>query len=261
VIELPARPSRDAVAHAVVAAGADTTGVSVDDQGIHQHSWQPIELPPWEPWRSRGAVVVSGGLGGLGLRAAITVSRVHGLHPVLIDTSPAAPPPRAGHVTVLHADVTRSDGLEAALSTVELPVVAFVHCAGTLFSRRVRDLTANDLAEAAAAKVTGFHNVIDLLDPGPLRHVVAFGSVTAHDPHLGMGAYGLANELLSRSARHRALVAEWSLWSGAGLAHELGAVAQARRMGITPIPLRDGMRTLLRLLRLPFDAVRVDQRV
>lgn len=258
VIDLPARPSRSAVAHAIVAAGADTAEVSVDDHGVHLHSWHPIELPPWEPWRSDGAVVVTGGLGGLGLRAAIVLSRVHGLHPVLVDTSPAAPPPRAGHLTALHADVTDPDGLKAALSTVERPIVAFVHCAGTLFSRRVRDLTADDLAKAAAAKVTGFHNVLDLLDPSPLRHVVAFGSVTAHDSHLGMGAYGLANELLRRTARHRAVVAEWSLWSGAGLAHELGAVSQARRMGITPIPLRDGMRTLLRLFRLPFDTVRVD---
>jgi hypothetical protein len=74
-----------------------------------------------------------------------------------------------------------------------------------------------------------------------------------------MASYALANELLRRATMRAArelpdcatVAAEWSLWSGAGMAHQAAATGQARRMGMTPVSLRDGMAALLRLLAWP----------
>jgi hypothetical protein len=51
-----------------------------------------------------------------------------------------------------------------------------------------------------------------------------------------------------------AVAAQWSLWAGAGMAHDMGAVAQGRRMGMWPVPLGAGLDTVVRLLALPAGA-------
>ncbi len=134
-----------------------------------------------------------------------------------------------------------------------------VHCAGLVAGGPVARTRPADLDELQAAKVDGLRAVLDALDPRALRHLVVFGSIAARAPHRQLGGYGLANELLRRETLRRAaglpgcatVVAEWSLWSGAGRAHEMGAVGQARRMGMAPVALRPGMEALLRLLAWP----------
>jgi hypothetical protein len=115
------------------------------------------------------------------------------------------------------------------------------------------------LAAVQAVKVHGLRNVLAALNPERLRHLIAFGSITAENPHPNMGGYALANELLWRTTLQAArslpgcgtVAAEWSLWSGAGMAHQSGAVPQARRMGLPPISLRSGMVALVRLMSWP----------
>ncbi|MBW4721440.1 SDR family NAD(P)-dependent oxidoreductase [Saccharothrix obliqua] len=260
VVELPAVPTRAAVAAAT--AAMHEPEARVDARGrVTRTAWHEVALPGHGPLPG-GAVLVTGGARGLGLRAALVLARVHGWRPVVVDV---AEPGRADRLAsaravVVRADVRDRDAVRAALATsVTGPVRAVVHCAGVLVAGQVARSTPADLARAQSAKVAGLRAVLDVVDARELRHLVVFGSVTAHDPHRGMGAYGLANELLRRSALSLATrlpnaattVAEWALWSGAGMAHEMGAVAQARRMGMTPIPLRAGMDALLRLLHRP----------
>lgn len=254
------RGSWDAVE---LALSTDSPHVTVDAAGgAWRQAWSPVELPAPQPWHGSGWVLVTGGLGGLGLRAAVVLARVHSMRPLLLDVRRPTRHQdllKSVDAVVAHADLTDPGSVRAALSGVDGPIVALVHCAGTLLSRPVEKCDAHDLASAQAPKVTGLHVVLDAIDGDALRHLITFGSITAHDPHAGMGSYALANELLRRATLRRAIdlphcstvAAEWSLWSGAGLAHEYGAVAQARRMGMRPISLRDGMRTLLRLLHWP----------
>nr|WP_276319263.1 KR domain-containing protein [Streptomyces luteoverticillatus] len=210
----------------------------------------------------------------MGLRAAAVLSAVRGYRPVLLDTTaPGELPPRAAALLcrlcdappgadVLTADVTDHRAVARVLGRVPLPVRAVVHCAGVVAGGPVAGARARDLDALAAPKADGLGTVLDTLDPGALRHLVVFGSVTARVAHRQLGGYGLANELLRREALRRAaalprcatVVAEWSLWSGAGRAHEMGAVGQARRMGMAPVPLAPGMAALLRLLRWPAGA-------
>ncbi|MBP2401154.1 SDR family NAD(P)-dependent oxidoreductase [Streptomyces syringium] len=260
------------IAHLVrTARPVDELHVAADGL-VTRDDWRPVTLPVRPgPAAARpgGTVLVTGGLGGLGLRAAGVLSRVAGCRPVLLDvTAPAElnrrpavllERLRAAGTLVLTADLTDPRAVAAALERVPGPVRAVVHCAGLVAGGPVARTCPEDLARLRAAKVDGLRHVLDVLDPAELRQLVAFGSITARVPHRQMGGYGLANELLRHETLRRAaalphcatVVAEWSVWSGAGQAHEMRAVDQARRMGMAPVALVPGMTALLCLLRWP----------
>jgi hypothetical protein len=134
-----------------------------------------------------------------------------------------------------------------------------VHCAGALEGCLVADAGPEHLARLRAAKAHGLRVVLAGVDRGALRHLVAFGSVTSRRVHPGMGGYALANEVLRRTALRAAgelpgcavVVAEWSLWSGAGEAHRMGVLKDAARQGMPAVPLRPGLEALLRMLDRP----------
>lgn len=280
-VELPAAPSARAIRIAVTLAGAEGPGPTefqVDNTGrTTTTNWQPVDLPsdsdPADPLSDTGlagAVLVTGGLGGLGLRAAAVLARTRRLHPVLVDTvGPDTLTPgaagllarlRAGRtgVTVLRADLTQApNGLAGAVSS--LPMTALVHCAGVLVAGPVRGTSVRELIAVQQVKTAGLAAALGCVDPGLLRALVAFGSITAVEPHRNLGGYALANELLARATLRAAsslpdcatVAAQWSLWSGAGMASRAGAIGQARRMGMTPVSLRAGLTTLVRLFGWP----------
>jgi len=279
-IELPADPAPRAVRVAIALACDDRvagTDLLVHADGlVTRQRWQPVDLPappvPLPATSTARCVLVTGGLGGLGIRVAAVLSAVYRLHPVLLDaTTPAElSPDAAGYlarlrrggtgVTVRTTDVTDADGVAAALSTVDTaPIVGVVHCAGLLQGRPLDRFTSHDLAVAQLVKVDGLRNVLAAVDRRRLRHLITFGSITAETPHRSMASYALANELLRRETLRAArelpvaatVAAQWSLWSGAGMAHQAGAVSQARRMGMIPVSLRAGTSALLRLLSWP----------
>jgi hypothetical protein len=268
-VELPPVPSPAAVRLAARLVPADLTGeVLAGGAGAHTVTWRPITLPqPWEGPGAAGSVLVTGGLGGLGVRVAGYLSYRYGLHPVLLDRAAPAPgSPADRHlrrlggcapgVSVRIADVTDERAVARALDGLAAPA-AMVHCAGVLGP--AGDCGAAALAAVQAVKVGGLRHVLTAVDTRRLRHLITFGSALAEEPPHNLGCYALANELLRRETLRAArdlpaattVVAEWSIWAGAGMAHELGVVAQARRAGMTPIALRPGMRALSRILALP----------
>jgi NAD(P)-dependent dehydrogenase (short-subunit alcohol dehydrogenase family) len=268
-LELPEFPTARARRVAFTLANSDGLrgrDLRIDNSGrVTTTVWQPVELPAASNGHRTRTVLVTGGLGGLGVRVARVLAQVCHLPPVILDrvapdTLPAAASRhlRAIGATVVTADIT--DGRQVAQALAGLPPVrAVVHCAGVLGAGAVDRLTTYDLARAQGPKVEGLRNVLASLRS--LDHLVTFGSIAAEEPHRGLGAYALANELLRRATLDAAanltgcatVAAQWSLWSGAGMAAQAGAVPQARRMGMTPIPLRSGLAALVRLLEWPPD--------
>lgn len=270
-IELPERPSAAAAAAALALARSDlslTGELSADPGGrIGTTAWHPIALPA-APEFGRGVAVITGGLGGLGIRAAATLAHRCGLHPVLVDgRTPDRIGPRARRwlrcmadgptgVTVRTADVTEPAQVNEALAYLPAPPTVVLHCAGVMPTGGLSACDARDLAAAQAVKVDGLRHVLDAVDRHRLRHLVVFGSTLAETSPHGLGAYALANELLRRAALRaaaslpgvRTVVAQWSIWAGAGMAHDLGVVPQARRAGWTPIALGRGLAVLPCLL-------------
>src|SRR5829696_7241289 len=197
-IELPEHPSGRAVRLAVSLANADppaTGELRVDDDGrVSRITWQRLMLPPARGPRDTGgppprpgSILVTGGLGGLGIRAAGVLATVLGLHPVLLDTLTPADLAtdvashlrrlRAGPAgaTVMNADVTDGHQVAAALAGGGWPpVTAVVHCAGLLQAGPIAAFTAHDLAVAQFVKVDGLRHVLDAIKTERLRHLVTF---------------------------------------------------------------------------------------
>ncbi|NIJ13046.1 NAD(P)-dependent dehydrogenase (short-subunit alcohol dehydrogenase family) [Saccharomonospora amisosensis] len=280
-IELCRNPSARAVRIAVTLAGAERDGndeFQIDNTGrITRTQWQPVRLPDPVPPRVPGSVLVTGGLGGLGLRAASVLAHRTGLHPVLVDrlapTELAGPAARhltrlrssRTGVTVLQLDLTdRQRSVDTLGGTLGIlpPVRAVLHCAGVLYGGPVEGCTSHQLLAAQRVKVAGLRNLLAAVPSADLRSLITFGSITAEHAHRSLGCYALANELLRRTTLEQAaqlpgcatVAAQWSLWSGAGMASGAGAVSQARRMGMVPVSLRAGMATLPRLLSWPEGA-------
>jgi len=250
--------------------GTGHSEIIIDRHGnAHAAGWTAVPVPDAPAPVSAGdAVVVTGGLGGLGRAIALHLSRRFAAHPVLVDRAAAAPAPelsrlRAGRrsFTVITADVTQAGALRQALRPLAWTrrVRAVIHCAGSIEGGAVHSLTRTDLTRLITPKVAGLRNTLAALEPRQPSAVLAFGSILARQPHSGVGAYALANELLRREvdrcARRypgpRFLTAEWSIWDGAGVAAETGAVPVARAAGYSPISLADGLRLVESLLAWP----------
>ncbi|MGX2993287.1 KR domain-containing protein [Streptomyces sp. JNUCC 64] len=272
-VELTAPGAEDGAVLAARAALGDDGGgghrdLLVDGDGlVSRLRWRPAALPEGTP--PVGPVLVTGGLGGLGLRVAAVLAASGATEVVLLDVLPPAGLSRADAAVlarlrarvpglrVLTVDVTRRGAVARALGGTRPATV--VHCSGRVAGGPVSGCAPGDLAALREPKVAGLENVLAALPPGSARALVCFGSVTAHRPHRSMGAYGLANEVLRRRALALApglpgcavVVAEWSLWSGAGQAHRMGVVPGAARRGMPPIPLRAGLDVVTRLLAWP----------
>lgn len=269
-VELPPHPSAAALATADALAAGDFSTASelrVDQEGrVTATDWRPAPLPEPPPGGAGpGVAVVTGGLGGLGIRVAAVLAERDGLHPVLVDRrAPGDELPEATRrylrrladgptgVTVRRADVTVPGELAAALADLPAPASVLVHCAGVMCHGPASRYAPDELAAAQAVKVAGLGNAVAALDPARLRSLVVFGSMLAErEPHT-LGGYALANELLGRAAARLSarlpqtatVVAQWSIWAGAGMAHDLAVVPQARAMGLVPISLRPGLRAL-----------------
>ena len=137
------------------------------------------------------------------------------------------------------------------------PVTAVLHAAGTNEPRAIGALTLDDVAATIATKVDGARNVLAACDSARLRELVAFGSVIAETGMHGEAHYALANELLSRDVEAfarvhpacRAIVAEWSVWSGVGMGARLDSIDALARLGVAAIPPERGIAAYLDLVR------------
>lgn len=266
VIEL-ADPTPAALATATGLLGAPP--YAVDDLAVHgdgtvtTDGWRPIPLPAGAPDLAGQAVVVTGGLGGLGIRVAVALAAA-GAVPVVVDVRAEAEAPidtqryvsmlrrLAPEAQVVQVDLTDREAARRCLAG--LAPRALVHCAGRVVGGTGRKLTVEEISAMGAAKVGTLQSVLSAVDHRHLRAVLAFGSVTARGAHPGLYGYALANESLRRemgrlAAAHPAVrwcTAEWSLWSGAGIAR--GVRAAARLMGMVPIPVTTGVAATVELL-------------
>ncbi|GGM24356.1 MULTISPECIES: KR domain-containing protein [Micromonospora] len=235
------------------------------DGSVSTVGWQEFALPSAPTTTLTGReVLVTGGLGGLGVRVALALARI-GAHPVLVDVRrPDDAPPdvvrcldtlrRAQPATrTVHVDLT--DPVATTGQLARYRPRAVVHCAGRIAGGTGRELTDPVIDALVAAKVTTLHTALAAIDPTGLRAVLTFGSVTAHGSHPGLAGYALANELLRRETRRlsethrqaRWCTAEWSLWSGAGMARNVVRAA-ARQLGMVPVPVSTGSATAVRIL-------------
>jgi acyl transferase domain-containing protein/NAD(P)-dependent dehydrogenase (short-subunit alcohol dehydrogenase family) len=218
--------------------------------------------------RADGTYLVTGGLGGVGLKVAHWLADRGARHIVLVGRSGASVEARAQleglekagvRVVVRRCDVGNREELAALLAAIgaELPPLRGIfHLAGVLDDGILREQTRERFDRVMAPKVLGAWNLHELTRDQPLDLFVMFSSAAALLGAPGQANYAAANAFLDALAHHRrrekrpALSVNWGSWAEAGMAARLGDAAGRRlsAVGMGQIDPARGLHLLEHLL-------------
>ncbi|WP_156765075.1 SDR family NAD(P)-dependent oxidoreductase, partial [Mycobacterium sp. 1245852.3] len=260
-------PIRDAAAAVRLVAAAGHTGKVVLDVSRAGSSVAVVPPDTVRPFRSDGAYIITGGIGGLGLfLAGQMAARAAGCGRIVLN-SRSQPDERAREaierLRAAGADIAVECGDVAELETAErlvacatatgLPVRGVLHAAAVVEDATLANVTDELIDRCWAPKAYGAWNLHQALreeDTGrALDWFCAFSSAAALVGSPGQGAYAAANSWLDAFAywrRARGLPATsiaWGAWSEVGR-----ATALARDAGIAIAPA-EGFRAFETLLR------------
>ena len=245
----------------------------------------PSPTPVIGALRQQSTVVITGGLGNLGLLVAKHLVSAHGFrHLLLLGRRPPsegasevieALRSEGATVTVAQVDITDRSALQAVLTDVpeSHPLGGVVHAAGVLDDGVVDNQTAPRFSSVLAPKVRGAWNLHELTLGADLGFFVLFSSSASLIGPPGQSNYAAANAFLDALAHQRrasslpAQSLNWGPWSGAGMAARLADADQARfaRFGFDMIDQAPGLqmfdaalgRPEAQLAVLPIDAERL----
>jgi len=216
---------------------------------------------------AEASYLVTGGLGGLGLRLADWLAERGARHLVLMGRSAPSPEAqtrlaaleaRGVHVRVALADVASHEAVARVLSggRDEPPMRGIFHSAGVLRDGTLDNQTAERFREVLAPKVQGAWNLHTLSAGLDLDFFVCFSSVASLLGNPGQSNYVAANAFLDALAHLRhvqgepALSINWGSWAEVGMASRLSRADTSRpgARGFGSIPVEQGFRVLGRLL-------------
>jgi natural product biosynthesis luciferase-like monooxygenase protein len=214
-------------------------------------------------------ILITGGLGGLGLQLASWLARKGVGNLALLARSAPSPAAleelrqiEAGQTTVrvILADVTRREAVAQAVAEIGLlmpPLKGVFHLAGTLDDALLAEQDTDRFERSAAAKIEGAWNLHELLGEAQLDHFVLFSSLAALVAVPGQASYAAANSFLDALAHLRraygkpALSINWGPWAQIGHANTAyGRTAHARlaRLGVDSLPPDLGIIVLEQLM-------------
>jgi acyl transferase domain-containing protein/NADPH:quinone reductase-like Zn-dependent oxidoreductase/acyl carrier protein len=233
--------------------------------GQARHVGKLVLVPPRaNRLEGEGTVLVTGGLGALGMHVARWLAGQGVAHLVLtgrrgLETPGAAEAVKelealGAKVTVAAVDVADRSALEAVLAAVpkRRPLRGVVHVAGVLEDGVLGEQTGERFARVLAPKVAGAWNLHELTADADLTLFVMFSSMAGLLGSSGQSSYAAANSFLDALAAHRrarGLAAQslaWGAWAEAGMAAKLGALQQGRmeRQGMMALAPAEGIALL-----------------
>ncbi|WP_159843627.1 type I polyketide synthase [Nocardia sp. CY41] len=236
----------------------------------------PVQAVPDESASGAGqTVLITGGLGGVGLRLARWL--VDRGWPELVLAGRSAPDGRArsviaelrergARIRVRSLDVADRDAVAATLAWIdrELPPLAGVaHLAGVLDDGVIAEQTAARVGHVLGPKTFGAWHLHELTADRSLRFFLLFSSAAAVVGLPGQSSYGAANAFLDGVAESRsssgspALSIAWGPWADTGMVEQLdsGAVQRLARRGYGMLRPTQALDTLARLIGSPTPAV------
>ncbi|MGC7102578.1 SDR family NAD(P)-dependent oxidoreductase [Amycolatopsis lurida] len=252
LVDLPERWDEPAIARLVEVLSGAEDQVAVREAGVFGRRLARAESPAaGGEWTPRGTVLVTGGTGALGARAARWLAGQGVEHLVLTSRrgreAPGADELEAeltalgARVTIVACDVADRDS--AAELVAGFPITGVVHAAGSPDSAPLVAGTPAHLQEALAAKALGAANLDELLGDRPLDAFVLFSSIAGVWGSANQAAYAAANaflDALAEQRRSRGLAATaiaWGPWAGGGMVTAEGA-GLLRRRGVAPMAPR-----------------------
>jgi acyl transferase domain-containing protein/acyl carrier protein len=226
----------------------------------------PAASEPHRLFRPDRSYLITGGLGGLGLKVAEWLAAQGATHLALLGRS--APGEAAAkaveqlrargvQVLILQADVSDADQLGVALDQVRQaapPLVGVIHAAGILEDGLLLHLTPERLQRVLAPKVAGAWNLHRLTQTDPLECFILFSSAAALLGSPGQANYAAANAFLDALAHYRraqgqpAISINWGPFAELGLVARAGRGEQVARRGLRSLLPAQGLASLERLL-------------
>ena len=182
--------------------------------------------------------LITGGLGGIGLKLAQRIVREGGRHLVLLGRSApsltamdalAALAAMGADCRTFSVDVADAAALDRVLQEVRAgmpPLAGIFHAAGVLENALISKMTEAQYRKAMTAKVHGAANLDRLTRHDPLQQFVAFSSLASMMGSPGQSNYAGANAYLESLMEARAaaglpgLAIGWGPWGEVGMAAE-----------------------------------------
>lgn len=219
----------------------------------------PASTKSFRP-RADRTYLITGGLGGIGLRLATWLVAQGARHLSLCGRMGETPeahralaPLRASGATVevFRVDVSRQEEVADLLRTVRSggpPLGGLFHCAGVLADGSLLQLEPRSFDTVMEPKVDGAWNLHALATDASVEQFVLFSSTAALIGAPGQGNYAAANAFLDALARLRraqglpAISLQWGSWGEVGM-----AAADARRgarlaeHGMEPMSVEDAL--------------------
>jgi acyl transferase domain-containing protein/acyl carrier protein len=197
-------------------------------------------------WQPRGTILITGGTGALGARAARWLAE-RGVEGLVLTSRQGPDAPGAAEldaeltslgvrVSIVACDVADRDALGAVLA--EYSPTGVVHTAGISRGAMMHQLGQDELADVMRAKVLGAANLDALLGDRELDCFVLFSSIAGVWGSGGQGAYAAANAYLDALAEQRkarglaATSVAWGAWADGGMAEVDGAEEYLSRRGV-----------------------------
>ena len=202
---------------------------------ITQH--QPVVI------RGGASYLITGGLGGLGLRVARWLADQGARNLVLAGRSqPGEAASRVVsdlqemgvHVRIAQADVSKADQVQELLASIAPTLKGIVHAAGALDDGILQQQNWQKFTRATAPKIDGAWNLHMLTQHVPLDFFVLFSSAASLLGSSGQGNYAAGNAFMDALAHYRkaqglpALSLNWGAWSEVGMAAALEGQDQRR---------------------------------
>ncbi|MDR8412930.1 type I polyketide synthase [Nonomuraea sp. 3-1Str] len=224
--------------------------------------------PAASPREVPGAVLVTGGTGGLGALVARRLVERHGVRDLVLVSRRGPEAPGAGalveelsalgaSVRVAACDVADRAALAALLDQVP-SLAGVVHTAGVLDDAVVEGLTPERMATVLAPKADAAWHLHELTLDRPVGSFVLFSSLAGVLGNAGQGNYAAANAFLDALAGHRhalglpAVSVAWGLWdtgaTGMGGGLDAADVARLARAGVAPLSVEEGLEAFDRAL-------------
>jgi NAD(P)-dependent dehydrogenase (short-subunit alcohol dehydrogenase family)/acyl carrier protein len=227
---------------------------------------QEDRRPEPDRFHEGASYLVTGGLGGLGLRVAEWMAGRGARHLVLLGRGEPGPSARETverlersgvHVSVARADVSDEERMAAVLARVRQdmpPLRGVIHAAGSLDDGALLQQTWERFDKVMAAKVSGSWVLHELTRDVPLDFFVLFSSVASLLGHSGQGNHAAANsfeDALAHARRRAGLPAtsiNWGPWAELGSVARTGVEDRLVAEGFTALAPEAGLEALGRVM-------------
>jgi phthiocerol/phenolphthiocerol synthesis type-I polyketide synthase C len=225
---------------------------------------------PGQPhFRSNGAYLITGGMGGIGLLVARWMVENGARRLVLTGRSePSQEALKAiremqalgAVIGTVSADVSQPEDVRRILAGFggDFPALrGVVHAAAVVEDELIAKIDLADLTKVMAPKAYGAWNLHRETAGADLDFFVMFSSIASLLPQPGHGSYAAANGFQDALARYRqaagkpGLAINWGMWSATGLAATKGAAISARgyeSRGIKSLSTSQGLGALGHLI-------------